>query len=257
MHAEHLDVTTLHRLLESVEIVHSDAAPETLGSRIECAILRSISSDFVSIDSSSPRESQFSHQWSSGHLEASVPEYMETFLAYFHEHPFFQPAVSCDLRSAVRISDTVSLNQFRRSGLYNEFFKPLRVEHQMVVGVGTNPLTAISVVRTSGDFSLRDRSALQALRRHLGAAIRNSDTMARLRQHEAQSRPERVSILLTPRELEVLGWVEQGLANEDIAVLLRISVRTIHKHLQNAFEKLNVETRTAAVRKMRDALNRR
>lgn len=57
---------------------------------------------------------------------------------------------------------------------------------------------------------------------------------------------------LTPREREVLEWVEQGMGNADIAQLCGISIRTFHKHLERTFEKLNVENRTAAVRKMRD-----
>jgi DNA-binding CsgD family transcriptional regulator len=57
---------------------------------------------------------------------------------------------------------------------------------------------------------------------------------------------------LTQREAELLGWVEQGMSNADIAVLCGISVRTVHKHLEHVFRKLNVENRAAAVRKWRD-----
>ena len=60
------------------------------------------------------------------------------------------------------------------------------------------------------------------------------------------------SINLTAREIEVLRWVECGMANADIAVLCGVSVRTIHKHLQHIFDKLNVENRMAAVRRVRD-----
>jgi DNA-binding CsgD family transcriptional regulator len=52
---------------------------------------------------------------------------------------------------------------------------------------------------------------------------------------------------LTPREREVLDWVAAGKTNRDIAVILGASPRTIEKHLERVFEKLGVETRTAAV----------
>ena len=57
---------------------------------------------------------------------------------------------------------------------------------------------------------------------------------------------------LTGREIEILEWVEQGMGNADVATLCGISVRTVHKHLQNIFEKFNVENRVAAVRKWRE-----
>jgi DNA-binding NarL/FixJ family response regulator len=60
------------------------------------------------------------------------------------------------------------------------------------------------------------------------------------------------SMNLTAREVEILRWVECGMANADIAVLCEVSVRTIHKHLQHIFDKLNVENRMAAVRRVRD-----
>ena len=51
---------------------------------------------------------------------------------------------------------------------------------------------------------------------------------------------------LTAREREVLALVAAGKANSDIAFLLSISARTVQKHLERIFEKLGVETRTAA-----------
>jgi len=52
---------------------------------------------------------------------------------------------------------------------------------------------------------------------------------------------------LTPREREVLHWVAAGKTNGQIAEILDASPRTIGKHLENIYEKLGVETRTAAV----------
>lgn len=52
---------------------------------------------------------------------------------------------------------------------------------------------------------------------------------------------------LTPREAEVMYWVTMGKTNRDIAEILQLSPRTVNKHLEHVFEKLFVETRTAAV----------
>lgn len=58
----------------------------------------------------------------------------------------------------------------------------------------------------------------------------------------AQACPE-----LTPREAEVMHWVVLGKTNRDIGEILELSPRTVNKHLEHVFEKLSVETRTAAV----------
>jgi len=51
---------------------------------------------------------------------------------------------------------------------------------------------------------------------------------------------------LSEREAEVLAWVAHGMTNAGVALILGISVLTIKKHLQHIFDKLGVETRTAA-----------
>jgi DNA-binding CsgD family transcriptional regulator len=51
---------------------------------------------------------------------------------------------------------------------------------------------------------------------------------------------------LSTREAEVLAWVAHGRTNAGVASILGVSVLTIKKHLQHIFDKLGVETRTAA-----------
>ena len=51
---------------------------------------------------------------------------------------------------------------------------------------------------------------------------------------------------LTTREAEVLYWVAKGKTNRDIGDILGMSPATVKKHLEHVFEKLGVETRTAA-----------
>ena len=53
---------------------------------------------------------------------------------------------------------------------------------------------------------------------------------------------------LTPRELEVLDVLAQGLSNRAIAARLQISEHTVKFHISSIFAKLGAENRTDAVR---------
>lgn len=74
-----------------------------------------------------------------------------------------------------------------------------------------------------------------------------------LKKNEKESEPvpeEDVLIveLLTARENEILQLVGKGCSNHEIALELHISVNTVKRHLNNAFMKLGVSTRTRAIR---------
>ncbi len=56
---------------------------------------------------------------------------------------------------------------------------------------------------------------------------------------------------LTPRELEVLKLAAEGLSNRAIAKQLFVSEATVKTHMVHIFEKLNVDSRTAAVAQAR------
>jgi DNA-binding NarL/FixJ family response regulator len=53
--------------------------------------------------------------------------------------------------------------------------------------------------------------------------------------------------LLTPRELEVLAALAEGMTNKAIARRLEISLHTVKFHVESLFRKLGARTRTEAV----------
>jgi DNA-binding CsgD family transcriptional regulator len=55
--------------------------------------------------------------------------------------------------------------------------------------------------------------------------------------------------LLTPRELEVLAALAEGMTNKAIARRLSISLHTVKFHVESLFRKLGARTRTEAVAK--------
>jgi NarL family two-component system response regulator LiaR len=58
--------------------------------------------------------------------------------------------------------------------------------------------------------------------------------------------PAPVSSELTPRELEVLGLIAQGMNNRQIALALTISEKTVKTHVSNILGKLRLADRTQA-----------
>jgi len=53
--------------------------------------------------------------------------------------------------------------------------------------------------------------------------------------------------VLTTRENEVLGWIAHGKGNPEIAVILGLKLRTVYKHVENIFAKLDVDNRATAM----------
>lgn len=97
------------------------------------------------------------------------------------------------------------------------------------------------------DLALALADGRQLLARHMGASGLGESMV--LLSHAAPQAPAArrlQQVALTPRETEVLSWLSKGKTNRDIADILGMSPRTVNKHLEHIFEKLGVETRTAA-----------
>ena len=65
---------------------------------------------------------------------------------------------------------------------------------------------------------------------------------------QPEVKPE-VSVNLTKREEEILGFLAKGFFYKEIADTLSISVETVRTHIRNVYEKLQVRTRTEAILK--------
>jgi DNA-binding CsgD family transcriptional regulator len=73
------------------------------------------------------------------------------------------------------------------------------------------------------------------------------ETILLLREHRRRPGIAALAALgLSPRETDVLLWVAEGKSNAAIGTILGMSGRTVGKHLERIYQKLGVETRTAA-----------
>jgi DNA-binding NarL/FixJ family response regulator len=97
---------------------------------------------------------------------------------------------------------------------------------------------AVLAVATPGAKAQED--AAKARR----AAQRSSASAERLRSHDAT--PAEIPSI-SPRETEVLGLSSHGLNRAEIAEALALSQATVRTHLENAYLKLGVSDKAAAV----------
>lgn len=173
------------------------------------------------------------------------PEPEVTYWEIRHEHPSCHHHETTGRFGAHLVTDFVTHRQLRRSRVYAQWFRPQNVEHQLTVGLDA-PLCHTKVFlfsRSSGrDFTRRDCEVLDVLRPYLAGRYEL------WRSHRVRAEAGTAAEMLTGREHEVLGLVADGLTNAQIADRLWISAGTVRRHLENAYAKLGVHTRIAAVR---------
>jgi DNA-binding NarL/FixJ family response regulator len=129
----------------------------------------------------------------------------------------------------------------------------------VVLGVSRSPAEVLQYVEAGADgYVLRDSSVDDLLRRvraaHRGRAIVSPRVASALmsRVTELAQLFARVegsineSADLTPREVEVLHLVGEGLSNSEIADRLYIETGTVKNHVHSILEKLDVNSREEA-----------
>ncbi len=340
-------------LLNAVSILHVCIEASDVHERILQATREVSSAEWYALDCFHPQGYWLNQNWQMPFNSATAKD-VENFGRHAHEHPLFNAFVETGLPEPRKTSDYVSTKRFQRLGIYNEFFRPVGTDRQLLTGlpVSSTLTLVLSLNRKKKDFTESSRALLTMLRPHLITAYQNAEAFIQLhlqRAHlevaledsgsgamlldaegkvrliTAQARrwlatyfanphgcatelPEEVtrwltqhthranqdtrlaapvlplekvrsesrlairllrdaptgySLLLmqedspisarkietlgmTKREAEILCWVAEGKTNPEIAILCDISERTVHKHLEHVYEKLGVETRTAA-----------
>jgi DNA-binding CsgD family transcriptional regulator len=103
---------------------------------------------------------------------------------------------------------------------------------------GTDHIVQYSFVRASKHFTLRELAIL--------------DLVSPALQRLARERPTpRLPATLTITERRILCDVAAGLSNAEIAEDYSVAVSTVRKHLENAYRKLGVTNRMAAIARLR------
>ncbi len=196
--------------------------------------------------------------------------------------PLFKHYLRQHQDTATKITDFSIESELHRSkGAYWRFLKPIEIEDRSGK-VFADPLCAqtthaiyflkadaicLTVRRNLLTLTERDRCLLESIQPHLLQAYDNSiaftELNARLTQPDCRcgERADAGTVELAPdqsiralgltkREFEVLCWLAKDKSNNEIAQLLKCSLGTVKKHLEHIYEKLDVQSRTAAVMRL-------
>jgi DNA-binding CsgD family transcriptional regulator len=179
--------------------------------------------------------------WPPGALD---PNTNETFARLAYQHPSIDYYRRTGDSRPVMISDFMTTGEFHRLELYADFFRLIPVEHQLSLSLDDASTTVVGIAlnRTRREFDDIDRAVLTILRQPLLRALKR----ARLRQAASQA----VRVPLSAREGAVMDLVAAGRTNVSIAKTLGVSPRTVAKHLEHIYRKLQVSNRAAAVAKL-------
>jgi DNA-binding CsgD family transcriptional regulator len=180
-----------------------------------------------------------------------------TLAEVIDEHPF----VICrrahpDAEPVRRISDCITDQAFRSSRVYRDLFVPMGTRYQLSITTSVNESVTVgrcwTINRSTRDFTdtdLRNARSLQPILALLDTIYSSAPAPG---QDSAKTEEVRKRARLTARELDILTLVGNGLSARQIARLRRISTRTVRKHLEHVYEKLDCHDRLLAVNKARE-----
>jgi DNA-binding CsgD family transcriptional regulator len=240
------------RLLELIGDTHGLLDLEEFRVGLLGALRRAVRCDWVSINEVGPEPGDF---W--GMVEPDLPEETkEIFAQYMHQNPLLTYMMESRRGSARRLSEMISTEDFHRLDLYRLLYGRLGLEHQIAFTLPQDPprMIGIAISRRgpSGDFDEADRDLLNSARPYLIQSYRSAVAFESLRSAVGAEALTAALLAagLTRREAEVIGLLARGSSNGDLAATLGISTRTAEKHVQNAFRKLGVTSRSQAAAKV-------
>jgi DNA-binding CsgD family transcriptional regulator len=180
------------------------------------------------------------------------PVWNDRFAGLAHENPLYIRWSRTRDGRPYRFSDVTTREQLEATALYRQVYAPLGIRHQIAFTLPGEPdrVIALALHREDRDFSDGERDFLARARPYLIQAYRNALALS---EAEQGSPALLVTALgragLTKREAEVVRLIALGQSNADAAARLGLSDRTVQKHLERAFPKLGVTTRSQAAQR--------
>jgi hypothetical protein len=164
-------------LLSAVSILHAHPGTGDVHERILQATSEVSSAEWYALDCFHPQ----GRNWQTP-VNSATPKDVESFGRYAHEHPLFTAFIETGLPEPRKTTDFISTQRFQRLGIYNEFFRPVGTDRQLLTGlpVSSTLTLVLSLNRKKRDFTEGSRDLLTMLRPHLIAAYQNAEVFSQL-----------------------------------------------------------------------------
>jgi GAF domain-containing protein len=161
-------------LLSAIKEIHSDFNWHTLPERTLAAASKVIAADSAAFTGITYDGEYAGISWENS--EAISPADIEVFSQYLHEQPLLEAFVVKRRMETLKITDLVSPEKFKRTNIYNEFYRRVGVSNQLVtpLSISNEFLMTCSINTSREDFSERDKLILTLIAPHLSNAIRNA-----------------------------------------------------------------------------------
>lgn len=188
---------------------------------------------------------------------------LQAYPALMHLSPLVRHYLDSGDAGEISVGDLMSRRQWRAHPIYVDAFAMLDIDDHLAILLSMRDGRAhgFTVARSGCNFGAREHTLLALVAPHLRAGLRRAlaDTGAydaiqtfpvpRLTRctGPALRRPADIGDVLTPRQQEILALVAEGLGNKQIARRLDTSTRTVDKHLENAYRRLNSAGRVEAL----------
>jgi DNA-binding CsgD family transcriptional regulator len=162
---------------------------------------------------------------------------MDGYWTWRHQHTqCIQVCRPHDTPETTQMADFRSVRELRRLPIYTEFLTPHPTIASIALPTAPNRTRVFQFFREDGKpFTDLEMTTLRMLAPHVYEIYKDA------------ARRHRQPVRLTHRELDVLRCVALGMSTPQVAEQLAVSPSTVRKHLENAFGRLGVSSRTAAV----------
>jgi len=146
------------------------------------------------------------------------------------------------LGRAHRLSDAMAPNAYRATEFYRRLGRRHGLDYSIStwIDAGQGDVRGLWLDSARRDFDQRDIAVLELIGRQL-------ERLGRTRPRAARQTGGEGARTLTDRQAEILALAAVGRSNDEIARDLSISPNTVRTHMENAFDRLAVHTRPAAV----------
>lgn len=180
------------RVFSALDILYADTKMETLGDRLIGSVMALVPADISALNTFSMDGVMLAAHaiTPAGAVPATL---QRRFIDLVHEHPIHSAAVRNDavvnpFTSPVRLSDLITLQRFKQLAIYDEFFRELGVDRQLLVSVLRPGHTeAIALNRSAADFSVLEVDLLTEMQPHLQRAISTARTNRDLAWSQARA----------------------------------------------------------------------